>query len=669
MSAAELSRALQAFGDQALATLANPGLLRRAQRDLESGKIALEAIEGGTARISVDGQVVELGAAGPGAASCDCPAAGVCRHRIGAVLFLRDFDAGSQAEAAPPQAPPADPQQIVAAISLEEARRFAGRPGWRAAFELLAEVAGVEVADSSLSVTFAGLDDPVLILRGQGMEGVVSKAAKAKKKPYHAAALIAARRHFGFPEEVFEADDQAAAAPPGPAPPDPEFLRRVQQALADCAQLGFNLAPEPLEESLFELSVSSRADALPRLAAILRGIAAQMRLKRARSFEFDAARMLELLATAFALSRAVSEIDPTAPDFALLAGQVRRDYVPAKAIELLGCGADAWRSTVGARGVTVYFLHEQCGVFYSVSLARGAGQDPTFEPQQAFRHQAIWQAGPLETLAHARIRLTGAGVAEGGRLSAGKDVRAEILEAEAQPHTEGPHVHSDWEELHAALALGFGLGVAATGQAQTVLLAPTDSAKPQFDELAQRLVWPVRDTAGRWLALTLDHDERSNRAISRLEEQLRTGWRGMLLARAMQEGERIALSPVTLFGRGAPTDLSIGPVLSGRREEKDFLGWLRRLRPGQSLTQQQPSQSARAVEAAWKHVLDRLEAGPQLAPLLDDKRAAHAGRLTDYGMSRLGELVIKAEDAEALIVAAYALLVARQQRIELPLLV
>ena len=237
MSAADLSRALQAFDDQALATLANVGLVRRAQRDLASGKIALEAVEDGTARLLVDGQIVALGAAGPAAASCDCPAMGVCRHRIAAVLFLRDLDGTADAADTQADAPPGDPQDIVSAISLEDARKFAGRPGWRAALELLVEVTGVEVAETSIGVTFAGLDEAVLILRGQGIAGVVSKAAKAKKKPYHAAALIAARRHFGLPEDGLEADDPVAVEPQGPVPPDPQL--RAELGLDDAEVTGF----------------------------------------------------------------------------------------------------------------------------------------------------------------------------------------------------------------------------------------------------------------------------------------------------------------------------------------------------------------------------------------------------------------------------------------------
>ena len=39
-----------------------------------------------------------------------------------------------------------------------------------------------------------------------------------------------------------------------------------------------------------------------------------------------------------------------------------------------------------------------------------------------------------------------------------------------------------------------------------------------------------------------------------------------------------------------------------------------------------------------------------------------------HGMAQLGELVARAEGGESLLAAAYALLVARQQRIDLPYL-
>jgi hypothetical protein len=678
MISEKLAEGLAAFDDQALATLANAGLLRRAQRDLDQGKATLIGIDGDQASVEVDGNTVKIGSDGPAKSSCTCPAVGVCRHRIAAVLLLRTVVADAEPGNAPVDSDgaevPVAPSDWLADITLEQARKFSGRPGWRAALELLEEAIGVEAGATSCAVTFASLEEPVLILRGQGMAGIVSKATKARKKAYHGAALIAAYRHLGLAISLEEGDAAKASDSSRPSPPDESFLGQVRAALLDCAQLGFNLAPLPIEERMFELSVSSRADALPRLSALLRAVAAQMRLRRQHSFEFDASEMLELVVTAYAITFAVSREALELPQYLRLAGEARRNYANPASIELIGCGAEEWVSSTGARGVTAHFVEPQSAKFYSVAIARGAGQDPMFVPRDAWKQQALWQAGTMETLSHARILLHNAGIADGGRLAASKDVRADILEKEVVPDYAADYVHREWEALHETLASRFGLGVDANGQPQIALIQPAELARPQFDELAQRLVLPIRDATGRWIALTMDHQERSHYAISEIEKLLTRKWTGMILVRAFQTGSQIELSPVTMFDAKKPIDLTlIRPVFRwGMREKKapNVLGWLNRLRPdpGRALSFAQPPRSAHAVMEAWRHILDRLEAGPKLARMLDDKRAAHGKRLGDYGMTQLAEYLSQADGGANLLTAAYALLIARQQRVQLPYL-
>jgi len=53
---------------------------------------------------------------------------------------------------------------------------------------------------------------------------------------------------------------------------DPAFLAEVRKTLEDAARTALATAPQTLEERLFALSVSGRADALPRLSAMLRGL-------------------------------------------------------------------------------------------------------------------------------------------------------------------------------------------------------------------------------------------------------------------------------------------------------------------------------------------------------------------------------------------------------------
>ena len=192
---AALRDSLAAFDDAALATLANPGVVRRAHRDVEEGKVRLVSCEAGKAAVEADGQLVALDTRGPRAAACACRSVTVCRHRIAAVLFVLAQEAD---EAAPSAVEPeGDPAEIIAAMELAKLEKWAGKAGWRAALDVSATAIGVEASANALAVSFPDIDGPVRILRGQGFDGIVSKASKPRLKAYHAAAVLAALRHFG----------------------------------------------------------------------------------------------------------------------------------------------------------------------------------------------------------------------------------------------------------------------------------------------------------------------------------------------------------------------------------------------------------------------------------------------------------------------------------------
>lgn len=667
---AALRAALAAFDDGALATLANPGLVRRAHRDVEEGKLRLVSAGDGKAAVEADGQLVTLDARGPRAADCACKSVAICRHRIAAVLFLQGLDDIAGEAGGTANAPPG-PEDILAALDLAALERWSGKAGWRAALELVETVQQVEPSPNAISVAFADLDDPVRILRGQGFDGIVSKAVKARVKTYHAAAVLAAHRHFGatLPEPVSE------EALPAEVEVDPAFLRRVAASLGEVATLGFNLAPLPLEESLFELSVSSRADSLPRLSTMLRAIAAQVRLRRQRALAFDPERMLELAATAFALTRALADADPDRR--VSLAGKVRRDFDPAAPLDLVGCGGERWRTDTGARGVTAWFIEPETGRWLSMTLARGAGQDPAFAPAEAWRAQAMWQSEPLAVLAHARIALEGARLSTDARLSAPASARAVITAREVRPDPAWPGIVREWKDLRETWLRQTGLGLDAGDTAVACLLSPNAVGLPYFDDLAQQLVWPVRDVAGEWLALTLDHEEPVAAAIEALEAHVRSGWEGMVLVRLVRAGEQLEARPITLFGAGDPVDLSLWrrPYSYGRRQAGDAVrDWLERLRASgaRRFVRRPRAGTEAALAGAWRHLLDRAETGPALAQSLDARPlgglAAHADRLDNHGLPALAALMRRAQDAPTLLIAAYGLLVARQQRCGAPLL-
>ncbi len=96
-----LSAMLETHDANALSALASVGLVRRATRDLEAGKAEVQSRDDAGASVTADGQVVTLDAGGPVAAQCSCPATGICRHIILAILALRESSEADEGEPAP----------------------------------------------------------------------------------------------------------------------------------------------------------------------------------------------------------------------------------------------------------------------------------------------------------------------------------------------------------------------------------------------------------------------------------------------------------------------------------------------------------------------------------------------------------------------------------------
>ncbi len=413
---ASLGATLAAFDDAALEAAASKGLVRRANRDHEAGLAVVTREADDAVELAVDGETVVLGPGGLAAARCSCPAQGLCRHILTAVIAMRGTAGagpGAAGDIAPAIDADADPLAELAAFAAADLVKAFGRAALRDAEAILAaagelpEAIAIESRGRTCVIRLPGQPE-VRYLAGLGLAGMIAKeptavaakpGTKAKRKPpsieaLRAAAVLAARR--------LQAGDVAAAAPvesgPAAAPStDAAFLDAVTEALAETARAGLATSPLLLEERLLDLALSSRADAMPRLAGALRGIAEDLSGRRARAAAFDPATALAAIARTYALVLALRR----SGDDPILRGASRQTYADVGTLDLVGCGIELWRAATGARGATAYALapEGEAPGWVTLTLARAAGQDPFFDPAQAVRTDPVWGRS-LESLAN-----------------------------------------------------------------------------------------------------------------------------------------------------------------------------------------------------------------------------------------------------------------------------
>jgi hypothetical protein len=244
---------------------------------------------------------------------------------------------------------------------------------------------------------------------------------------------------------------------------------------------------------------------------------------------------------------------PHAPDrLAVLKGAVRQDYQATVSLTLFGLGALLWHTRTGARGVTGYFYAPEREGILTASLARSSERDAAFDPAQAYVSDRLWQAAPLRQLIRSKVHLAGAGVSPDGRISVGAAARAsfEPWLPERGSCVDWPVTFTDWGALQGALQTRFDEGLASASTGSTVvLLAPSLHAKMTFDAIAQTHTWSLADAAGRWIGLSLPHNETQVMIAARLQRISELGDVHLVLAEARATRSGFVLQPVAVVAR------------------------------------------------------------------------------------------------------------------------
>jgi hypothetical protein len=549
----------QALDDETLAALANKGLLRRAQKDLETNKP--EALEERADALLFtmpgEGCTVTMPAAGPTKATCNCPADGVCRHILGAALFLRaqaqQAAPATPAEETPTQAENVPPPDALLELNEADLIAWAGRTPYRQTVEELVfgelEIMS-ETEGKTTRFRFPQYNIVVRWIAGTGLDGLICSCKRRPTCQHAVAAILFYQAQHGksLPVPGKKALEAAAGTPRSRE----EVLESVQKTLADMVALGLGRLSKTTEGRFITLAISAHGVDLPALEYSLRGLSDHLSWHLTRDVRANTPQLLSAAARSYALAFALAHAQGIPP--ASLVGEHRLRYYDIGNLELVGVGAQQWRSRAGYVGLTLYFWDVAGRRWTSWTDARPTiHADVHFDPQRRYQHDEMWDSAPAPAIiSRSRFRLSNVQRNRMGRLSGRTQCQA-LLSGPADLtslNLEGAQF-DDWSKLAEHIAASHASGLVKGSPLDTlVVVTPAEWGEPVYDQMRQALIRPVFDAAGRALPLTLPHAAEWAFAVDTLQSWDAKQWETWgVLGTAFITSEGLQLTPISLFNR------------------------------------------------------------------------------------------------------------------------
>lgn len=558
----------QALDDETLAALANKGLLRRAQKDLEAAKPELQEERADALLFSMPGEncTVTMPAAGPTRATCTCPADGCCRHILAAALFLR-----AQAQQTAPETPAEAPAE--AALPPDELMQpseadliaWATRPLYRQTVEALAfgelEII-IETEGKTTRFRFPQYNVVVRWIASSGLDGLICSCKRRPACQHAVASVLFYQAQHSKPLPV--PDKKTLEASAGTPRSREEVLESVQETLAEMIALGLGRLAKTTEGRFVTLAISAHGVDLPALEYSLRGLSDHLSWHLNRDVRANTPQLLSAAARSYALAFALTHAQGVPP--ASLVGEHRLRYYDIGNLELVGVGAQQWSSRAGYVGLTLYFWDVAGRCWTSWTDARPTiHANVRFDPRRRYQQEEMWDSAPAPTIiSRSHFRLSSAQRNRLGRLSGRTQCQALVSDPAdlAALNLEGARF-DDWSRLAEHVAASRASGLVKGSPLDTlVVIAPAAWGEPAYDQLRQALVRPVFDAAGRSLPLTLPHAADWPFAVDTLQSWDPKQWATWgVLGTAFITSEGLCATPISLLNRVPLPGLIQSPVL------------------------------------------------------------------------------------------------------------
>ena len=400
-----LRAALAAADDAYLTGLSNKGTVNRAKKDLEKLTPTAEAA-GEMAVVTMGGETVML-TAPLGKSMCSCPSTSMCRHRIGAMLWLRD-----QAGTAEPKKPEFE---TLKAYPTEKLIKQLGQK--RVAGILFRQRSGTGPWIEESTIVRVELPWHPAVARL--LEPIGDSTCSCHSRTFcnhRAEALLYWQLQKGIvkPEELEPEVEETG--------PDPERTKgvcsAVCQVLSEQLTTGLSRMSAEVRDTVERMASLSHTAGLPDLERALRNLHGEYEAYFSRSATFRENALLERLGRAYRLAAAMERSE--GPELQKLAGVFREEYARCADLKLYLLGLREYVGRSGYGGTIYYFFERDTQEFYTFRDLR-----PNYYETRRRKQDAVPWGMPctLRKAWNCAMDLKGPKVNDSNNLSASQDTR------------------------------------------------------------------------------------------------------------------------------------------------------------------------------------------------------------------------------------------------------
>lgn len=493
------------YDDAALGVLGNPGLLRRAHRDVDSDRVSLLEESAAGASLRVGEATVRVTSSGPPGAVCDCSAAGVCQHILAASLWLRDRysdadgsagDDGGSTTSALEELLTLDPLDMARQVGIASTRlAWAVADADARSEHTSLELLEVRANDSIVDIVLPGATAVVRYFTHAGFAGMVSEYRASEKPERHLTALRMVfamnGREWKWPASV----EARATAENELSEPQLSPIIVVKASIASLLRAGLAHLGDDAADRLSANAVSCRLAGLHLLSRLLTDTSGLADLLHDRSDDVDepglARSLAEISALCAALEGAGREGRSSPELLGSLLGTPRRTFAEAPAVDLVPLDARWFEALSGARGATFTFLDRESGELVTSVSARPPGIDPGFRRDGT---NLIWGTS-VSVVTSGSFTLRSPRLSGDGTLAASdlSSVDRQTIRALRDDEFQ-PTAIRQWTRL--LEATGRARTSFGTTRETTVVLAPAQVGTLDIDEVHQQLTWDLIDDKG-----------------------------------------------------------------------------------------------------------------------------------------------------------------------------